>query len=632
MLQAINDRIKGWLGIAVVIVIGLPFALWGIQSYFDDAGPRYAAKVNSSEISANEFERSVSIQRQTLLRENGGKLPIEESVLRERTLMQLITQRLLEDVTYQNGYRVSNTVLAARIKQLFSVDGVFDRDMFESRVAQIGMNVPMYEHALRNELRLQQMQLAISNTAFVTKEEINTLAVLNEQTRDISVLTFDLEHFSMDSKASADEIKNYYEMNMQRFMVPEKVKIDYVEITSESLSENIDIDEDQITSMYDDYVASILGREERKARHLLIQVAADDPEAENAAMIKIALLKSKLDTGADFAALAKENSEDSGSASDGGSLGWVALGDMVQPFEKSLFDLEKGAVSSVVKTQFGFHLIKLDDIRSETVQSLAIKRYEFEDEIKTDGASSMFYDLSERLASIAYENPDDLGLVTDELELKINTSEYISRIKGEGVAADAKVRDVIFSSLVLEQGKNSDIIEISPTHVVVLRINEHLPATAIPLEAVSKKIEGILAAQSGHNDTMAAATAAKEKIEAGEAIAALKANGIEIVNIESLGRRDNAKVSDPSIVHNAFNMVLEQDGKPSVKAVSLISGDVALIALNKVNVPELASQEQLDLVKSVALRLSATQEFTNALAAIKENADIITNNNVLKRN
>ena len=149
MLQAINDRIKGWLGIAVVIVIGLPFALWGIQSYFDDAGPRYAAKVNSSEISANEFERSVSIQRQTLLRENGGKLPIEESVLRERTLMQLVTQRLLEDVTYQNGYRVSNTVLAARIKQLFSVDGVFDRDMFESRVAQIGMNIPIVRKTLK---------------------------------------------------------------------------------------------------------------------------------------------------------------------------------------------------------------------------------------------------------------------------------------------------------------------------------------------------------------------------------------------------------------------------------------------------------------------------------------------------
>ena len=632
MLQAINDRIKGWLGIAVVILIGLPFALWGIQSYFDEGGPRYAAKVNSVEISANEFERSVSIQRQTLLRENGGKLPIEETELRERTLTQLINQRLLEDVTFKNGYRVSNAVLAERIRQQFSVDGVFDRGMFESRVAQIGMNVPMYENALRNELRLQQMQTAISNTVFVTKEEINSLATLSEQTRDISILTFDLEHFATSSKATADEIKTYYETNMQRFMVPEKVKVDYVEITTEALSENIVIDESQITNMYEDYVASIGGREERKASHILIQVAKEDPAAENAAMVKIALLKSELDAGADFAELAKENSEDSGSATDGGALGWVALGDMVQPFEKSLFEMEKGSVSSVVKTQFGFHLIKLNDIRSETVESLAIKRYEFEDELRTDGVSSIFYDLSERLASIAYENPDELGMVTDELELKVITSEYLTRSKGEGIAAEAKVRDVIFSSLVLEQGKNSDIIEISPTHVVVLRINEHVPATAIPLEVVSEKIEGILEVQSGHKQTMAAANTAKDKIEAGETAASLKADGIDLANVEALGRNDSAKVNDPSIVYNAFNMSPGQDGAPSVKAVSLISGDVALVVLNKVNIPETASQEQLDQVKSVALRLNATQEFSNALAAIKENADISKNDSVLKRN
>jgi len=125
MLQAINDRIKGWLGIAIVILIGLPFALWGIQSYFDDAGPRYAAKVNNSEISANEFERSVSIQRQKLLRQYGGKLPIEEKALRERTMTQMINQRVLEEVTFEQGYRISDAILSERIKQLFTVDGVF---------------------------------------------------------------------------------------------------------------------------------------------------------------------------------------------------------------------------------------------------------------------------------------------------------------------------------------------------------------------------------------------------------------------------------------------------------------------------------------------------------------------------
>ena len=409
MLQAINDRIKGWLGIVIVVLIGLPFALWGIQSYFDDAGPRYAAKVNDSEISASEFERSVSMQRQTLLSQNGGKLPVEENVLRERTLSQMINQRLLEGVTYESGYRISDAVLSERIRQLFTVDGEFDRQRFEATVASIGMNIPMYEHALRNELRLQQMQSGIANSAFVTNQEVNYLAKISEQTRDISVLTLNIDHFSTAARATDEEIKQYYDANLSQFMVPEKMKVDYVEITSDALAENVDIDEDQIKKMYDDYVKSVSGREERRASHILIQAS----ENKAAAQIKIESLKKELELGADFAELAKQHSEDPGSAANGGDLDWVALGEMVKPFEKALFALDKGAVSDVVETQFGYHLIKLVDVRSEPVIPLGVKRYEFEDEIKADSVASMFYDLSERLASTAYENPDSLDVVVE---------------------------------------------------------------------------------------------------------------------------------------------------------------------------------------------------------------------------
>ena len=637
MLQAINDRIKGWLGIVIVVLIGLPFALWGIQSYLDDAGPRYAAKVNGIEISANEFERSVSMQRQSILRQNGGKLPVDEKVLRERTLTQLINQRLLEAVTFDNGYRISDMVLSERIKQLFTVDGVFDRVRFESGVASLGMNIPMYEHTLRNELRLQQMQSAIANSAFVTKQEVNNLAALNEQTRDISVLTFNIEHFSTAADPTEEEIKQYYEANLQRFMVPEKIKVDYVEITSESLAGTVEVDEVQIKKMYDEYVSSISGREERKARHILLQTSDD----KVAAKAKIESLKQQLEQGADFAELAKKHSQDPGSASKGGDLGWVALGEMVKPFEQALFDLDmadknltdkkRGPVSEIVETQFGYHLIKLDDIRSETVEPLGVKRYEFEDELKADSIASMFYDLSERLASTAYENPDSLDVVVEELELKVTSSDYFFRNKGEGVADNDKVRNVAFSSLVLEQGSNSDIIEISPTHVVVLRLNEHVPANAMVLDLVSSKIENILKVQSGHKQTQAVALDVKSRIEAGEAIDKLKAEGISIEVITSLGRKDNTKVSDPSILYNTFDMPPGQDGKPVVKVVDLISGDIALVVLTKVNAADNISQDNLNLVRSEALRENAIRDFSNALLAIKENADIDKNKRILER-
>ena len=632
MLQAINDRIKGWLGIVIVVLIGLPFALWGIQSYLDDAGPRYAAKVNNFEISANEFERSVSVQRQSMLRQYGGQLPIEEKALRERTLTQLINQRLLEGVTFESGYRISDSVLSAKIKQLFTVDGVFDRLRFEANARSLGMSIPMYEQALRNELRLQQMQSAIANSSFVTKEEIHDLAALNEQTRDITVLTFNIEHFSTAEKPTEEETRQYYEANMQRFMVAEKIKVDYLEITSDTLSNNVEVDEDQIKKMYDDYVASISGREERKARHILIKTSADNKSASSiAAKEKIESLKQELEQGTDFAELAKKHSQDSGSAVEGGDLGWVALGEMVKPFEQTLFDMKKGDVSEIVETQFGYHLIKLDDVRSEAIEPLENKRYGFEEELKADSIASMFYDLSERLASTAYENPDNLDIAAEELGIKIISSDYFFRNKGEGIAENEKLRSIAFSPLVLEQGSNSDTIEIGPTHVVVLRLKDHIPATAIPLEQVSSKIENILKAQNGHKQTKAAALDVKSKIEAGESIENLKADGIQVDVFSSLGRKDNTKVSDPSILHNAFEISPNQNETPPVKEIDLISGDVALIVLTKVNTPDSIAQDKLDLVKNDALRDNANRDFSSTLLVIKENADISINKRLIEK-
>ena len=626
MLQAINDRIKGWLGIAIVILIGLPFALWGIGSYLDDTGPRYAAKVNDSEISANEFERAVSMQRQQLQNQNGGA-PVDEKALREDTLKILINQRLLEEVTYNEGYRISDTILSERIKQLFTVDGIFDRERFEAVVASNGMNVPMYENSLRNELRLQQMQSAIVNSAFVTRQQVSQLAALDQQTRDISVLTFSIEHFSTAAKPTEEEIKQFYEANMQRFMRPEKIKVDYVEVTSDSLAQAVEIDEEQIQKMYQQYVDAVSGREERKARHILIQSS----EAPAAAKEKIELLAKQLEQGADFSELAKEHSEDTGSASEGGDLGWVALGDMVKPFEQALFEMQKGTVSGVVETQFGYHLIKLDDVRGETIESIEVKRYEFEDELKKDAIASIFYDISERLAALAYENPDNLDVVVEDLGLKVKTTGYFSRFDGTGIAENEKVRNIAYSALVLEQGSNSDIIEINPDHVVVIRLNEHVPATAIPLAEVSSKIENILRLQKGYEQTRAAALEVKTRMEAGESIDSVKADGIDVVAVNGLGRKDTASVSDPSILQSAFDITMGTDGKSALEVVDLLSGDVALVVLSSINTPEVVAQDKTDLVRSEMFRESAIRDFSNALLVIKDNATIETNKNILQR-
>ena len=626
MLQAINDRIKGWLGITIVVLIGLPFALWGIQSYFDEGGPRYAAKVNGAEISANEFERTVSRQRQTLMRQYGGKLPIDEGTLRETILTQLINQRLLETESFTKGYRVSDNLLSARIKQLFTQDGIFNRELFEANAASLGMSVPMYEQSLRSELRMQQVKAAIVNTSFATKQEVNSLASLEGQTRDISTVVFNVEHFSANYSPTNDDIQAFYKANPQRFMTSEKVSVDYIEIKSEDLAESVEIDEAMITKMYDDYVASAKGREERKVRHILLKTSDDNI----ATAMKMNSISEELEAGADFGELAKKHSQDPGSAAESGDLGWVGLGDMVKPFEKALFALEKGGLSDIVTTQFGFHLIKLDDIRSETITPIGVKRYEFEDELKADTVASTFYDLSERVASLAYENPDSLDVIKDELDLDVKTSEHFSRTDGKDIAANEKVRNIAFSPLVLEQGSNSDIIEISPTHVAILRINEHKSETAIPLATVKSKVENILKVQKGHERTKAAALAVKAKLESGGTLESVKAEGVDVVEIKSLARAENARVSDPLILSNTFDMPINEGDKPNLKIVDLLSGDVAIVVLNKVNIAAVTAKDKLDLVEREIVSDKAVREFTGALDLIKSHADIDENTRILE--
>jgi peptidyl-prolyl cis-trans isomerase D len=626
MLLAINDRIKGWLGIAVVILIALPFALWGIQEYFSDSGPRYAAKVNGSEITLLEFERTVSMQRQRLLQQNQGQMPFTDKVLRETTLNQLINQRLLEDVTYDAGYRISDTLLSQEIKQLFTIDGNFDRIRFEATVAQLGMSVPGYEQTLRNELRVKQMQAAIANTSFVTNQEAQRLASLENQTRDFTVLTFNLDHFSTAGDPTDDEIAEYYELNKANFMRPEKIKVDYVELTSENIAHDVAVDEAQLQQMYDHYLQDIANNEERKASHILIKNTGDGKAYDS-----IMEIRQKVVAGEDFSALAKTYSEDPGSAQNGGDLGWVALGDMVKPFEKALFELNNGDISDIVETQFGYHIIKLEDIRKEEPVPFGVKRYEFEEQYKSEVVASEFYDLSERLAALAYENPDNLEIIKEQMGLDIKSSDYFTRAAGRGIADNSKVRDIAFSPLVLEDGNNSDIIELSPEHVIVIRLHEHVPATAQPLQEVRSKIENIIRAEKGHQQTLQAALDAKTRLEQGEAIDSVTGDGIKLDKFTAVSKKDRQKVNDPQILTEAFSMQAKSEGEPEIRQVDLFSGDVALVVLDKVNLPPGMSSDDIDSVRSEIIRDDATRDFSAVLLAIKNSADIERNKRVIDR-
>ncbi len=629
MLQAINDRIKGWLGALVIILITIPFAFWGIESYLGGGGKQFAAVVNGEEIPVYQFENAYSNQLARLNQQFGSSLPFSNEQIKSQVLDQLINAVVLEENSYSSGYRISDTNLKRNITTLFTREGKFDRDYFENIVASNGMTISQYESMLRNELRVLQKRNALVASAILTDEEARQLTALEQQERELRLIKFSIDTNSADIVVTDLDIEDFYNSNADRYMTPESVSVEYVEITSDELAESINVDEEKLAEMYDDYKQGLLNKEERKARHILIQLGASEDKSKEALMPRIEELQQKLNNGESFEELAREYSEDPGSAKQGGDLGWVATGEMVKPFEDALFKMNQGEVSEIVETQFGLHLIKLDDIRTPEVQTLAEKRAEFEQELKQDVVSSMFYDMTENMAVNAYENPDSLDAVVDAVNKQPKTTGLFTRDSGTGITENQKFRTAAFSPAVIEDGMNSDIVEITPNHVAVLRLLKHEPASKKPLEEVSSDIEKILRLKVAHGTTMAAAEEAKNQIVSGTSAESVITANQRVEGYGAIKRTDVNKV-DPMVVDAAFQMPYPQDGKPSVQVVNMISGDIAVVLIDKVTVPTEIAKDQIDAVRQQRKSDVANSDFDFVLTTIKDAAEIQRNTSLLQ--
>ncbi|MCW8830151.1 MAG: SurA N-terminal domain-containing protein [Gammaproteobacteria bacterium] len=626
MLQAINDRIKGWLGMAIVALIALPFAFWGIQSYIGGGGKQYIAKVGDIEISAREFESNLSNQRQKIQKQYDGKMPFEDAVLKQQVLDQLVNRKLLEEMASSSGYQVSDAQLSKNIQERFSRDGKFDRAFVEQILQSRGMTVAQMEYQLRSDLQITQIIDGIANTGFITDAEARRLAALEHQQRKISTLTFAMDSFSSDVEVTEEEIKTAYEANSELYMLPERVSVEYVELKSDALSKDVEVDEQAISNLYDEYVASISNKEQRKAKHILIKTDEDAA----AARAKIAEISKQLADGALFDDLARKHSQDVGSAKQGGDLGWVEPGQMVKPFEDALFAMKIGETSDVVESQFGLHLIKLENIQSEPVETLAQKRAELEQAYRREVASNRFYDISELMATTAYENSGSLTSVAEAVNVEPQTTELFTRESGSGIAENARVREAAFSRLVLEDKLNSEVIEISPEHILVLRMLNHEPATLLPLDTVDSAIRSNLKLEKAHKNTLAAAREAKAKINAGElAIEDVVSNSVRYETMDMLTRENTAKI-DPAILQAAFDLSAPEEGKLNAVDVALNSGDVALVILEAVHTPDNIDQAKIDAIKLQLKQDLSTREFSTVLNALRDRADLYINPKALQ--
>jgi len=508
----------------VLAIILLPFALWGVDSYIrgSGAGANEIARVGKSPISRDEFQRALTEQQERLRPQLGNNASLLESAeFRRGVLEELINQRALQLQAAKAHLNVSNEMLAAIITSLpaLQADGKFSRERYESMVAAQNMSVAQFEALLRRDLLTQQLLLPIAQASYSGKLPINRWLIARLEEREIAEGLVPAAQFLAASKPDAEAVRRHYEENRARFMQPEQVRVEYVTFSRDQLIENAQVSDAEMKAFYEANAARYRRPEQRRASHILIRVEKNAaPEAIKAAEEKareiLAQVKAHPD---DFAKLAKAHSQDPGSAALGGDLGFFGRGMMVKPFEDAVFALQENQISDLVRSDFGFHIIKLTGIRPEQARQFDEVKNEIAAELKRQAGAKQYNEAAEGFANLVYEQADSLKPAAEKYGLTIQTSEWLAK-EGHLNApfTHAKLLQAIFSEDAIKNRRNTEAIEVAPNTLVAARVIEHRPAEVLPLEQVAGAIEKSLAHEAALAKAVAAGEAELEKLRRGE--------------------------------------------------------------------------------------------------------------------
>jgi peptidyl-prolyl cis-trans isomerase D len=596
MLQEIRERAQGWVAWAIIILISIPFALWGIQSYLGVGGEATVAKVNGTDITEQQFSRNVQRTRMQLRDRLGAAYDPElfgGQRLREQVLDGMIRDTVLLDASLSMGLRVSDQAVRAAIlsEPAFQRDGTFDSATYD-RVLQLqGLTPAGYEEQLRRRLLSTQLARAVIGTEFVTQATVDESTRLQRQQRELSYVLLPLKEFVPAEAPSDAEIQAYYDANKAAFETPEQVRVAYLLLDAEQLkAANAEsgggaggvINEDELKARYEERIDEFVVPEQRRIRHILLTVPMDaDDTSADAVKQRAAALRERILAGEDFSVVAQEASEDPASAVAGGDLGLVGRGIMDPGFEKAAFELDVGTVSEPVRSRFGYHLIEVTEVQGGNVKPFEEVRDQLAQEAAAGESEALFFDLAERLANLAYESPDSLIPAAETLGLTIQTSDWFDRTGGEGLFANPKVTAAAFSEDVLTLGNNSELMEPDPDvmRAIVLRVDEHRPASVQPLDQVRDQVVETLQQQQASAAALDAARAMVERLQAGEEMASV-AGGLEVQSTGLVGR--TAADVPPAVLQLAFTMPRPADGGQTFASGDDGAGDALVVALHKV--------------------------------------------------
>ena len=630
MLQQIRDKITGWFAIVFLGAIAIVFIFWGIQ--FESSVNVAAATVNGEKIPVEAVRRAWQDRQSELQRATRDELPPEVIAEEQRRILDdFVRRELLVQRAEELGYRVSDKELVealARIPAL-QVDGVFSRDRYAALLRAQGRSEAEFEAEFRRDLQINQLRNALALSAFALPGEVRRRVELAGELRDVDLLVVPAERFLAGVTVTPEQVEAWFRDHEAEYRTVESVALQYVRLGLEDVAAGVEVTEDALRRHYEEVAAErYVSPERRRGRHILVESGTDDA----AARAKAEKLLERARAGEDFATLAAQSSDDPGSRAQGGDLGWSTRESFVASFADALFAMEKGEIRGPVKTQFGYHVIRLDELEAAHQRPYDEVRAELEEDYRRDQAQSRFYERSQQLADEAFANLDSLDGVSQKLGLPLKTVDTFTRQGGGDLGADRKVIEAAFSEEVLQGRQNSPAISVGDDAVVVLRVTDHRPAAQRALDEVRGEVEAAVRQKGARDAAVAAARAAAARVAAGESWPTVAASlGIEPAGAATVTR--NQEGVPPELLKAVFSTAVPAADRVSSGVAALANGDAALFVVRAVRPGSLASPEVAaalgDTARQAATR-SALGEFSAYVAELERTAKITRNPSVFE--
>ncbi len=628
MLQNIREKFTGWIALSILGLIAVTFVFVGGAS-FTLIGDNYAAKVDGVDIGLGQFEAAYQDQVQ----QNPQLVTMGQDIraqVRRQILEQLIQQRVIDNYLVEAGYQVSDQYVTDLIQRTpeFQVDGKFDIDTYRQLLAVSGYEPAAYERAQRTTLRRQQLQRAIGGSAVVTPAAYRRYLNLAAEQRIVLMAEIDPASVADEINITEDMVTGYYDNNPTLFQVPESADLEYVEIRLADVAATIEVTENELLEYYEDNKDMYEQDEQRQARHILVLFNDDEAAAE----AKANDLLAKINAGESFEDLARDNSDDGGTAAQGGDLGVLTQTQLPGALGDAIFDMSEGEVRGPVRTDFGFHVVRLDAVLESGPLPLDQVRAALINDIQSEQGEELFRGL-ERDLSDALFDAADIRTLAEAIGAEVKTVAGFTRDGGGAFGANTRVVEAVFDDTVLSGSQLSEIVDIEDGHSAVFTVTQHNLATRQSLDDVRAEVESAIRSQLA--ETLMAA-------KAGDMIAALEGGAEFAAAAEQIGASADEPVvmmrevpeADQQVAVAVFTALKPTQDSPTRGSTRNSAGGYTVYSVEAVlpGRPESIPLEQRDDGKLQMTNQTGFSDFFAFVQQLREDAEVIINEDAVAAN